>query len=78
MEEAEYAFTYNGTENSGKRYSSEDAPENAGKYTVTVTVSDTDNYFGATAVSEEFVIERASFETEVIISDPFIIPRTAA
>ena len=69
MEEAEYAFTYNGTENSGKRYSSEDAPENAGKYTVTVTVSDTDNYFGATAVSEEFVIERASFKTEVIISD---------
>lgn len=69
MEEAEYAFTYNGWENSGKVYSSEDAPENAGKYTVTVTVSDTDNYFGATAVSEEFVIERASFETEVIISD---------
>lgn len=69
MEEAEYTFVYNGTENSGKRYSSEDAPENAGKYTVTVTVSDTYNYFGATAVSEEFVIERASFETEVIISD---------
>ena len=69
MEEAEYAFTYNGTENSGEVYSSEDAPENAGKYTVTVTVSNTDNYFGTTAVSEEFVIERASFETEVIISD---------
>ena len=69
MEEAKYAFTYNGTENSGEVYSSEYAPENAGKYTVTVTVSNTDNYFGATAVSEEFVIERASFETEVIISD---------
>ncbi len=69
MEEAKYTFTYDGTENSGKGYFSEDAPENAGKYTVTVTVSDSDNYFGATAVSEEFVIERASFETEVIISD---------
>ena len=69
MEEAEYAFTYNGTENSGKVYSSEDAPENAGKYTVTVTVSDTDNYFGATAVSAEFTLGKASFETEVIISD---------
>ena len=69
MEEAEYAFTYNGTENSGEVYSSEDAPKNAGKYTVTVTVSDTYNYFGATAVSKEFVIERASFETEVIVSD---------
>ena len=69
MEEAEYAFTYNGTENSGKRYSSEDAPENAGKYTVTVTVSDSANYFGTTAVSAEFTVDRASFETEVIISD---------
>ena len=69
MEEAGYSFTYNGTENSGKSYSSEDAPKNAGKYTVKVTVSDSDNYFGATAVSEEFVIERASFETEVIVSD---------
>ena len=69
MEEAGYSFTYNGTENSGKVYSSEDAPKNAGKYTVKVTVSDSDNYFGATAVSEEFVIERASFETEVIVSD---------
>ena len=69
MEEAGYSFTYNGTENSGKSYSSEDAPENAGKYTVKVTVSDSDNYFGATAVSEEFVIERASFKTEVIVSD---------
>ena len=69
MEEAKYAFTYKGAENSGKVYSSEDAPENAGKYTVTVTVSDSENYFGMTAVSEEFVIERASFETEVIISD---------
>lgn len=69
MEEAEYAFTYNGTENSGEVYSSEDPPENAGKYTVTVTVSDSENYFGMTAVSEEFVIKRASFETEVIISD---------
>lgn len=69
MEEAEYAFTYNGTENSGKVYSSEDPPENAGKYTVKVTVSNTDNYFGTTAVSKEFVIERASFKTEVIISD---------
>ena len=70
MEEAGYSFTYNGTENSGKSYSSkEDAPENAGKYTVTLIVSDSDNYFGATAVSEEFVIERASFKTEVNISD---------
>lgn len=69
MEEAKYAFTYNGAENSGEVYSSEYAPENAGKYTVTVTVSDSENYFGMTAVSEEFVIERASFETEVIISD---------
>lgn len=69
MEEAEYAFTYNGWENSGKVYSSEDAPKNAGKYTVTVTVSDTDNYFGATAVSAEFTVGRASFETEVIVSD---------
>lgn len=69
MEEAEYAFTYNGWENSGEVYSSEDAPENAGKYTVTVTVSDSDNYFGTTAVSAEFTVDRASFETEVIISD---------
>lgn len=69
MEEAKYAFTYNGRENSGEVYSSEYAPENAGKYTVTVTVSDSANYFGATAVSEEFVIERASFKTEVIVSD---------
>lgn len=69
MEEAEYAFTYNGTENSGEVYSSEDAPENAGKYTVTLNVSDTDNYFGATAVSAEFTVDRASFETEVNISD---------
>lgn len=69
MEEAEYAFTYNGTENSGEVYSSEDAPENAGKYTVTVTVSDSANYFGTTAVSAEFTVDRASFETEVIISD---------
>ena len=69
MEEAEYAFTYNGTENSGEVYSSEDAPENAGKYTVTVTVSDSANYFGTTAVSAEFTVDRASFETEVNISD---------
>ena len=69
MEEAEYAFTYNGWENSGEVYSSEDAPENAGKYTVTVTVSDSANYFGTTAVSAEFTVDRASFETEVIISD---------
>lgn len=69
MEEAGCSFTYDGAENSGKVYSSEDAPENAGKYTVTVTVSDSDNYFGATAVSEEFVIKRASFKTEVNISD---------
>lgn len=69
MEEAGCSFTYNGAENSGKVYSSEDAPENAGKYTVTVTVSDSENYFGMTAVSEEFVIERASFKTEVNISD---------
>lgn len=69
MEEAGYTFTYNGTENSGKSYSSEDAPENAGKYTVKVTVSDSENYFGMTAVSKEFVIERASFKTEVNISD---------
>lgn len=69
MEEAEYAFTYNGAENSGEVYSSEDAPENAGKYTVTVTVSDSANYFGTTAVSAEFTVDRASFETEVNISD---------
>ena len=69
MEEAGYSFTYNGTENSGKSYSSEDAPENAGKYTVKVTVSDSDNYFGATAVSAEFTVGRASFKTEVNISD---------
>ena len=69
MEEAGYSFTYNGTENSGKVYSSEDAPENAGKYTVTVTVSDSENYFGATAVSAEFTVGKASFKTEVIISD---------
>lgn len=69
MEEAEYAFTYNGTENSGEVYSSEDAPENAGKYTVTVTVSDSANYFGTTAMSAEFTVDRASFETEVNISD---------
>lgn len=69
MEEAKYAFTYNGAENSGEVYSSEYAPENAGKYTVTVTVSDSANYFGTTAVSAEFTVDRASFETEVIISD---------
>lgn len=69
MEEAEYAFTYNGAENSGEVYSSEYAPENAGKYTVTVTVSDSANYFGTTAVSAEFTVDRASFETEVNISD---------
>lgn len=69
MEEAKYAFTYNGWENSGEVYSSEDAPENAGKYTVTVTVSDSANYFGTTAVSAEFTLGRASFETEVNISD---------
>ena len=69
MEEAKYAFTYNGWENSGEVYSSEDAPENAGKYTVTVTVSDSANYFGTTAVSAEFTVDRASFETEVNISD---------
>ena len=69
MEEAGYSFTYNGTENSGKSYSSEDAPKNAGKYTVKVTVSDSDNYFGATAVSAEFTVGRASFKTEVIVSD---------
>lgn len=69
MEEAGYSFTYNGTENSGKVYSSEDAPKNAGKYTVKVTVSDSDNYFGATAVSAEFTVGKASFKTEVNISD---------
>lgn len=67
MEKAKYAFTYNGTDNSSQPYSSADAPENAGVYTLTVTVDGTENYNGTEVTSDSFTVSRQSITSRVSI-----------
>ena len=67
MEEAKYAFTYNGSDYSSQPYSSADAPENAGVYTLTVTVKGTENYNGTEVTSDSFTVSRQSITSRVSI-----------
>ena len=67
------SYAYYGTANGGAAYGSEDdlqteAPEAAGTYHVVYVVKETDNYKGATAMSEEFIISRASISPAVTIN----------
>lgn len=66
-------YAYYGKTNGGAAYGSEDdlqteAPEAAGTYHVVYVVKETDNYKGATAASEEFIISRASISPAVTIN----------
>ena len=67
MEEAKYAFTYNGSDYSSQPYSSADAPKNAGVYTLTVTVEGTENYNGTEVTSDSFTVSRQSITSMVSI-----------
>ena len=57
--EAQVSCLYRGTTNGGEAYESENAPVQAGSYTLTVTLTGMDGYADASAVSEEFVVSRA-------------------
>lgn len=66
-------YAYYGTINGGTAYASENspsqtAPKAAGTYHVVYVVKETDNYKGATAASEEFIISRASISPAVTIN----------
>ena len=66
-------YAYYGTANGGAAYGSEDdlqteAPEAAGTYYVVYVVEGTDDYTGATAMSEAFIISRASISPAVTIN----------
>ena len=58
--EAQVSYLYRGTTNGGEAYESENAPVQAGSYTLTVTLTGMDGYADASAVSEEFVVSRAA------------------
>ena len=67
------SYAYYGTANGGAAYASENspsqtAPKAAGTYYVVYVVKETDNYKGATAMSEEFIISRASISPAVTIN----------
>lgn len=57
---------YSGTTNAGAAYSSAQAPSEAGSYTLTVTVAETDNYLGGSAAAS-FTVARASLRVSVSI-----------
>lgn len=51
-------WSYSGKDNAGNNYSSSEPPTNAGSYTVTCSIGQTDNY-NATSGSKSFTIARA-------------------
>ena len=66
-------YAYYGKTNGDTAYASENspsqtAPKAAGTYYVVYVVKETDNYKGATAMSEEFIISRASISPAVTIN----------
>lgn len=66
-------YAYYGETNGGVSYGSntepvKDVPTDAGTYYVVYVVKETDNYKGATAMSEEFIISRASISPAVTIN----------
>ena len=66
-ENAGYSLNYSGSDNSSQPYSSADAPENAGVYTLTVTVDGTENYNGTEVTSDSFTVSRQSITSRVSI-----------
>lgn len=57
---------YGGTTNAGAAYSGGQAPTEAGSYTLTVTVAETENYLGGSA-STSFTVARAALHVSVSI-----------
>ena len=57
---------YGGTTNAGAPYSGGQAPTEAGSYTLTVTVAETENYLGGSA-STSFTVARAALHVSVSI-----------
>lgn len=57
---------YGGTTNAGAPYSGGQAPTEAGSYTLTVTVAETENYLGGSA-STSFIVARAALHVSVSI-----------
>lgn len=57
---------YGGTTNAGAAYSGGQAPTEAGSYTLTVTVAETENYLGGSA-STSFTVARAALRVSVSI-----------
>lgn len=57
---------YGGTTNAGAAYSGGQAPTEAGSYTLTVTVAETENYLGGSA-STSFTVARATLHVSVSI-----------
>ncbi len=57
---------YGGTTNAGAPYSGGQAPTEAGSYTLTVTVAETENYLGGSA-STSFTVARAALRVSVSI-----------
>lgn len=57
---------YGGTTNAGAPYSGGQAPTEAGNYTLTVTVAETENYLGGSA-STSFTVARAALHVSVSI-----------
>ena len=57
---------YTGTTNAGAAYESAEAPTEAGEYMLTVTVAQSDNYFGGVA-TDDFAVLRAEADLSVAI-----------
>ena len=68
FESPDITLLYSGTSNGGKPYGSDTPPTDAGTYTVTVNISETNNYKALT-YTQEFTIARAKPDVKISINN---------